>query len=294
MLFRSPDASRFDLGMSHPTHFEAFRIKVGVDDLVEAEQLIQPVPDVNLSDFFGIIGERSNRVSLTGPAGVGFDNLIPMSTPLPYVIRIENPSDATRSVAELRILQQLDASLDVRSFQLSDLMLGDRLVDLPDGRGAFTGEFDFSETHGYILQVTAGVDVNAHVATWLLRAVDPDTGLLVTDPKLGLLSPGAVAAAGFSVKALPEAADGARVTATARVIVDQGVPLDSNTVTATIDAVAPVTALTVQAFGNGTYALQWTVRDNALGAGVKDSTVYVSLNGAPFSPFRSKTTETEL
>ncbi|MCL4179872.1 MAG: tandem-95 repeat protein, partial [Verrucomicrobia bacterium] len=289
-----PEPSRFDLGMSHPTHFEAFRIKVGVDDLVEAEQLIAPVPDVNLSDYFGIIGERSNRVSLTGPAGVGFDNLIPLGTPLPYVIRILNPSEATRSVTELRIVQQIDASLDVRGFQLSDLLLGDLVIDLPDGRGAFTGEFDFSESRGYILQVTAGVDVNARVATWLLRAVDPDTGLLVTDPKIGLLSPGSVATAGFSVKALPEAADGARVTATARVIVDGGVPLDSNTVAATIDAVAPVTTLMVQTLGNGTYALQWTARDNPLGAGVKDSTVYVSLNGAPFSPFRTKTTETAL
>ena len=43
----------------------------------------------------------------------------------------------------------------------------------------------------------------AGVATWLLRAVDPDTGLVVTDPNVGLLKAGQSGQVSYTILANP-------------------------------------------------------------------------------------------
>ena len=65
---------------------------------------------------------------------------------------------------EIRIVDQIDPNLDTRSFQLATLRLGDYTVALPQARGAFSGEFDLTKTLGYVLQVTAGMDINTGIA----------------------------------------------------------------------------------------------------------------------------------
>ncbi|MHC1770058.1 MAG: CARDB domain-containing protein [Verrucomicrobiia bacterium] len=287
-----PEASRFDLQLSHKTHYEVFRIQVGVGQLVEEQQFELAVADVRLADYFGLTGARSALVRMTGPSGVGDEDLIPLGLSLPYTISVQNPADPNRALSELRIVQQIDSDLDVRTFTLSDITLGGLFIDVPDDRGAFTGEYDFSKELGFVLQVSAGVDVQAHIATWFLRAIDPDTGLVVTDSKIGLLQPGASGTMGYTIRAMPDAANGSEVTMSARAFYDQAAPLDSAAVTNTIDAIAPTTTLTVEQVGNGLYSLQWTAQDNELGAGVKDSTVYVSLKGGPYLAVLTKTTET--
>jgi hypothetical protein len=85
---------------------------------------------------------------------------------------------------------QLDPSLDPRSFRLSDMRLGDIQLHIPDSRGAFQGDFDFTGSKGFILRVSAGVDVASHTASWLFQAIDPGTAELLDDPTRGLLAIG--------------------------------------------------------------------------------------------------------
>src|SRR5262249_16328260 len=153
---------------------------------------------------------------------------------------------------------QLDGQLDVRSFELSDILLGDLALELPEGRGSFTGEFDFVKERGFVLQVTCGVDVESRIATWLLRAIDPETGLPVSDPTIGLLAGGGSGTVGYRIQATSEARNGSPVQASARVFFGNDTPLDSNTVVNTLDALAPVTTTSVTANGNH-YSLRWTV-----------------------------------
>ena len=89
----------------------------------------------------------------------------------------------------MRILLELDESLDQRSFVLGDISLGDIQIHLPENRSSFTGDFDFIEELGIVVRVTAGVDVVSRTALWSFTALDPETGLPVTDPAKGLLKP---------------------------------------------------------------------------------------------------------
>jgi len=49
-------------------------------------------------------------------------------------------------------------------------------LQVPAELASFQGDFDFSASKGFILRVSAGVDAFSHVVTWLLQAIDPDTG----------------------------------------------------------------------------------------------------------------------
>ena len=76
----------------------------------------------------------------------------------------------------LGIVEQLDPNFDPRSFRLGDLQLGDLQVHVPSGVGSFQGDFDFTKSKGFILRVSAGIDITSNVITWLLQAIDPLTG----------------------------------------------------------------------------------------------------------------------
>ncbi len=286
------DPSKFDLGLSHPTHYVAYTITVGEREPPPPA----PIDDPNLGQYFGITGARSNLVTMVGPNGFSDANLVPAGTPLPYSILFENSADAQKPVSELRILQQLDSNVDMRSFKLGDIRLGDVVIHLPGDRAAFTGEFDFVESRGIIVQVSAGVDITTGIASWVITAIDPLTGLPAQDSSIGLLFPnkdrteqGLVS---YSIKATPEAQTGDVIEATARVILDANAPIDSAVVSNTLDAVAPTTTLVVQDLGRGGYSLSWKAVDDSLGSGVASYSVYVSVNGGSYVAWKSDTTTT--
>src|SRR4029077_16133594 len=120
--------------------------------------------------------------------GAGSQDYVPVGQPLPYTIQFSNPSSTT-TVGQVRIVSQLDPNLDERSFRLGDLQIGDLQVHIPNTVGSFQGDFDFTKSKGFILRVSAGIDINSNTITWLCQAIDPLTGAVVTDPAKGLLPP---------------------------------------------------------------------------------------------------------
>src|SRR5205085_12358171 len=111
---------------------------------------------------------------------------VPAGVALPYTISFRNPSG--NAAGQLRIVTELDADLDPRSLRLGDLKLGDINVHIPPGQANFQGDFDFSGSKGFILRVSAGIDAQTGIATWLLQAIDPDTGEVLHDALRGLLT----------------------------------------------------------------------------------------------------------
>ncbi|MEM4407020.1 MAG: hypothetical protein QXS68_08245, partial [Candidatus Methanomethylicaceae archaeon] len=288
-----PDSTRFDLGMSHPTHFEAFIISVRVDDFLELTSEVE-VLDPNLADFFGLTGTRNHSVNIKGPDGYGDSGFVPLDWPLPYLISFENPSNSQGALSEIRIVEQLDSDLDLRSFKLGDITLGNLVIDIPENVGAFTGEIDYSQECGFVLQINAGVDIVSGIATWLFKAIDPETGMLLSDTTIGLLNPGERGEVSYTIEASPEAKTGDQIEATARVFFNKDTPMDTKTIVNTIDALGPTTTLTVQNLGNGAYHLNWKAEDDILGSGVKDHTVFVSYNDGPFFAYLRWTKDTSL
>ena len=292
-----PARTAYDLSLSSATRFEAFTIHVKVDgDLFSGDSATgggaATTPEVNLGSLFNAAGSSSPGVSLTGPSGFGPLNFVPAGYDLPYFINYAQSPTATAPVRELRIVQQLDPSLDERSFQLGPIRLGDLTLPIPSGRGAFSGEFDFVADRGYILQVVAGVDVVERVANWTIRAIDADTGNVTDLPNVGLVKPGQTGQVSYTIQATPQAQTGATIAAQARVFADNGAPIDTNRITAILDAQAPVTTLNVTNDSNGNYTLQWSAVDDAQGSGVRDFATFVSFDGRIYSPIALRTTDT--
>jgi hypothetical protein len=181
-------------------------------------------------------------------------------------------------------------SLDPRSVRLQDLKIGDINIHVPADLAVFQADFDFSGNKGFVLRVSAGVDSQTRVATWLIQAIDPDTGEVLRDPKRGLLLPDANGNpgrgfVGYTVKALGSAVTGTAIDAQARVFLDDSPPIESAGVSHTLDAAAPATALTVRSAGNDgngapIYDVAWRASDDA--SGVKAVTIYVAADGGDF------------
>jgi hypothetical protein len=188
----------------------------------------------------------------------------------------------------------------VRSFRLGDIRIGGVTINVPDDRAVFQSDFDLRNSLGFIVRVSAGVDPGTRTATWLLQAIDPDTGEVLQDATRGLLLPNNAQGRGagfvsWTIKASVLAADGAALTAQARVQLDNQAPFETPTATSTLDASAPHTTLTATpvAPGSADYVVTWQPVDEAGGSGVRHTTVYVRADDGAWTIWQRQTTETQ-
>jgi hypothetical protein len=302
---------QYDLGLSSPTHFESFRVYVPwipfqdrgaglpADFQVNGPQPVDgsAFSPLDLTRYLqGNAGQ--GLASITGPQTVDTGGWLPLKESLPYTVNFANASTSTQRVAEVRIVTPLDENLDVFSFRLGDIKIGRINVHVPRDRALFQGDFDFAQTLGFVLRVSAGVDQYRHEATWLLQAIDPLTGELLQDPTKGLLPPNNAQGdgAGFvSYTILPDhttAVTGNQVKASARVFYNNAPPEDTPELVHRIDVAAPVTATTVTRVSEGSnnYVVQWSSTDGAGGSGFQHVTLYVATDGGMFKIWQKQLT----
>ena len=201
-------------------------------------------------------------------------------------------------MARAQIVSQLDPNIDGRSFRLGDMKVGDITVHIPDERGFFQGDFDFTSSKGFVLRVTAGIDVESSMANWVLEAIDPLTGEQVQDPDVGILLPNNAQGAGagfvsYTVRTVADINTGDEIAAQARVLYNNAPPQDSLRRVHMIDAVAPVSQVTAEPLvvDSSDLLVNWQANDDTGGAGIKHVTVYVSVDGGDFSIWQRQTTE---
>ena len=194
---------------------------------------------------------------------------------------------------------KLDPDLDPRTFLLGDLRIGEISIHLPENRGAFQGDFDFRDEVGFVLRVSAGLDPLSSIASWLIQAIDPDTGELVQDPERGLLPPNDAQGAGagfvgFSILPRSGLATGTEIGAEARVLLNTAPPQDTNRLTQVLDGQAPASSIAVEPLAEGGSDLQvvWDARDDERGSGVKHVTVYVAEDGGDYRIWQRRITDT--
>ena len=313
-----PEYEDYNLNLSTPTHFEAFRVYVPWMPFESRGAGIPPEfqisgPEEVGGDPFEVLdfgkllqgSEGEGRLaSITGPQTFDTAGWLPIDQPLPYTVNFENSSSSSRYVNEVQIVTQLDADLDPYTFQLGDIKIGDITLDIPEGRWSYQGDFDFTYTKGFILRVSAGIDTYQNPAgvSWVLQAIDPLTGELLQDGTRGLLAPNDAfgKGAGFvsytvearspdEVKVTPQTPknqvpDGV-VKASARVLFDAQAPEDTLVLEQRVDAVAPRTTLAVARIaGSDNYRLDWATSDGSSDAasGFKHVTLYVAENGGDF------------
>ena len=242
---------------------------------------------------------------ILGPEGFGDERWIPATDTFAYKIRFENASDAAAPAQEVIVTQQLDADLDWRSFRVDDFGFGDQIVQL-DGKSAFYSQrLDFTDTRGFLLDVSATVDLATGIVTWKLTTIDPETGEIPEDAQLGFLPPnideeGVKDGRGegfltYTVKAKRNTPTGTVIDAEARIVFDTEEPIDTPPIFNTLDSGKPASEVQpLPEFSDDTeFLVSWIGIDPEGGSAIASFTLYVSRDGGAFEAWLTDTTLTE-
>ncbi len=298
----------FDLGLSHPTYLESVDVfspltaagtDATVDPLFASLASSNTLTALDLQALFAKSAQTSGA-TITGPSGYGTSQFVPADVPLPYTVGFANPTDSTTAANEVRVSTVLDSDLAVKTFQLGNIKIGSVTINVPAGRAVFQGDFDLRNSLGFVVRVSAGVDPATRIATWLLQAIDPDTGEVLQDTSRGLLVPNNAQGRGagfvsWTAQASPTAADGTAITAQARVQLDNHAPFETPTASSTLDASAPQTTLTATpvAPGSADFVVAWHPVDQSGGSGIRHTTVYVRIDDGSWTIWQRQTTATQ-
>ena len=259
----------------------------GIADILPVNT--QPFVPLNLDQYFAGVGAYNGEASISGPFTVDTNNYVPVSQPLPFTVNFQNDPSATTYTNQIRITVPLDPNIEAQTFQLGAIKIGDITVNIPAGQSLFQGDFDFTQSNGFILRVSAGVDLKSHAATWLFQAIDPLTGQLLQSSTKGLLAPNDAQGDGagyvsYTAQVDPNAPSGATLSASASADLNNAPPELTQPATWTIDSTTPTTTLNVtQVPGTGNYSLQWNASDAPNGSGVASVTLYVAIDGGNYS-----------
>jgi hypothetical protein len=219
---------------------------------------------------------------------------------LPYTVLFENLSTAGLPARHVRVVDNLDLSkLDPSTVRLGAITIGDVTVFPTDPRATNFSPADVPLRPGMSVRVRVTVDHGFGLLTWDFESIDPATGNEPSDSFAGFLPPNQSPPAGqgsvqFTVTPVGQLADGASIQNGAAITFD-GTTNNTTPWGTTVDNTAPTSHVML---GNGPVdfrdSTQFTVRWEALNAppDLKDFTIYVSENGAPFHSWIENTTTT--
>jgi hypothetical protein len=207
-----------------------------------------------------------------GPSG--FDTLrhyVPSEETFNYIIFFENVDSATADAESIWIVDTLNANLD-----WTTLTIGEIYPDTADtNRPNYNPHVEFDSLTGVIRWTLA--DIN----------LPPDT-----------LPPKGEGWVNFSVLPKQELTSGTQIKNIAGIKFDINpwilAPMDSIPVLNTIDAFPPSSKVAslplVQ--GDTSFTVYWSGKDDSLGSGIRDYTIYVSVDSGSYSIWLANTTDT--
>lgn len=234
----------------------------------------------------------------TGLSGSGPDHFVVPGKTMPYMIAFENKPEATLPAQTVLITDRLDAAtLDLDTFELGPIMVGNVTITPPAGVRTFSGGADLRPALDVLVKVDAGLDPDTGVATWIFSTLDPLTGQLTEDPEAGFLPANTSPPAGdgqvnFTIAQRPGLATGTAIRNKASIVFDVNDPIDTPEWVNTIDDAAPssqIDRIESAACGATDLTLHWSGTD--AGAGIADYTVYASIDGGAYAPIVTNTTD---
>ena len=247
------------------------------------------------------VGGSGDPNEIIGPSGYDTLKWVSVKQTLPYKILFENdPKIATAPAQLIKIVLPIHAKLNPSSIRIGDFGFRNLDFNVPPNTSIYSNRLDVRDSLGVYVDVTAGFDVARREAFWIFQAIDPATGLAATlDPLKGVLpvndslSHNGEGYITFTVipSALAQTRD--TLTAQASIIFDTEDIIKTNKWINTIDAVAPVSAISaLPAVVDSVFNVSWTGEDDPNGSGVKDYMLYVSKNNGPFTLYKDKLTIT--
>ena len=249
-----------------------------------------------LSDAVGSVDPNDKY----GPAGYGDEGFVAPQTALPYEVHFENLDTATAPAQRIEIRDTLDEDLDRYRFELAELALADHVITVPEGLAYYQTMVDLRpDGIDCLADIEAGLNLDTGELIVTFEAIDPETGAPPTDPMVGILYPNDETGRGqghvaYRVSARADAPPGAVIENQARITFDVNAPIDTPSVTNTLDPLAPtsaVNALPAQT-DDASFTVSWSGSDGA-GSGVAAYDLYVSKNGGPFTVWLAGTSRTD-
>lgn len=244
------------------------------------------------------ITRPSDPNDILGPEGFGEERWIHVSETLPYTIRFENQETATAPARQVKITHPLDSDVDFRTFGLGNFGWGDYYFEVPENTAFYQQRLDLPEEQGCVVEVVAGVDIEAGEAFWTLTTIDPETGQIPEDALAGFLPPNNDEGIGdgfvtYTITPSQDSQSGDVIDAEATIIFDTEEPIDTPPIFNTIDAGIPDSeVIDLPTITEETdFLVTWSGSDT--GSGIAHYTIYVSENGGEFIPWLSETRLTE-
>jgi uncharacterized repeat protein (TIGR02543 family) len=172
---------------------------------------------------------------MVGPEGTGTNRALDAGEGYTFTIYFENKSDAEAAAAMVTVEQRLSPQLDWSTFEMLEVGYGNDVDIGLAGKANGTSEAGVGWTN-YTVQTEVALDATNGVVTWYLRVVDPegDEDGWPLDPTAGFLPPndpethcgeGHIT---YRVKVKENAAEGARIDASATIVFDYNEPIPTD------------------------------------------------------------------
>lgn len=231
-----------------------------------------------------------------GPVASGVQEFTGTQSPWPYTIYFENVPTASASAQRVTIVEQLDPSLDSRTFRLKEIGFGAYKVPVPDNRAFYQTRIQLGADLGNILcDISAGLDIMTGQVRWTLTAIDPNTGEQPSSGLLGILPPNNDSGVGqgyvkYEIMPMTGAGTGTVISAQATITFDVEQPILTNTATNAVEAHAPSSAVkALPPISPETFNVIWLGMDDDGGAGISHFDVWVKDNDGPYMPLLTST-----
>jgi hypothetical protein len=216
-----------------------------------------------------------------------------------YTIRFENKSTASASAQYIQIEDLLNENLDITTFELKEIALGDNQIDIPENHSYYHTRLDLRPSGKDILvDIEAGINHNSRLARWIFSAIDPKTGEQSEDPLNGFLPPNDFENTGegfvrFQIKPKSDIESGTILNNMATIIFDRNEPVDTPIAYNTIDLSIPESRVElVCAPKNFAIPIRWGGQDTHNGSGIAVYDIFVSDNDQPYELWLSQTKAT--
>jgi hypothetical protein len=168
-----------------------------------------------------------------------------LGSPYTYTAIFENEPTASAPAYQVRVVDKLDPSrLNLNSLRLGPVRFGSHAVVPPPDVQNWSTQVDMRPAENIRVNVAAGLDRKSATLTWVLTAIDGNTGQPVTSATSGFLPPDSVppegdGAVSFTVTPKAGLRTGARIGNGARIFFDTNAPIDTRTWINTIDGTPP-------------------------------------------------------
>jgi hypothetical protein len=223
---------------------------------------------------------------------LGLQGSLPLHQAIPYEIRFENLSTATAPAQQVVISDPLDVSkLDPNSVSLDVITFGSVHIVPPPGLRSYATQVDLRPGRNLLVNVSAAVDPFTGVLTWYFTSIDPATGQPPTDPLAGFMPPNNAQHEGegsvlFTVMPQPTLGTGVQISNAASITFDGNAPHATPVVTNLVDNTAPASHVLPLAANSDlpNVPVSWTT--DGAPQDLRDFTVYVSEDGAPYRVWR--------